>query len=78
MHRYLQARLVHLCVEVYVYTSRSYHVNRRKRRVAPCLGLLQKIFTHFKDKEESLEVREGIFLLLNCSIHGVLPLRMNG
>ena len=33
---------------------------------------------HIQHKEESLEVREGIFLLLNCSIHGVLPLCMNG
>ena len=55
--------------------SHSYHLNRR---VVPCLGLLQKIFTHFKDKEESLEIREGIFLLLNCSIRGALPLYMNG
>ena len=31
-----------------------------------------------KHEEESLGVREGIFLLLNCSIHGVLPLCMNG
>ena len=76
MHRYLQARLVHLCAEVLVCTSPSYQVNRRNRRVAPCSGLLQKIFTHSKDKEESLEVREGIFPLLNCSIHGVLPLCM--
>ena len=53
--------------------SSRLQVNRRNRRVAPCSGLLQKIFNHFKDKEESLEVREGIFLLLNCSIHGVLP-----
>ena len=34
--------------------------------------------TAFEHKEESLEVRAGIFLLLNCSIHGMLPLCMNG
>ena len=38
-----------------------------KLSMTSCPPSSEKIFTHFKDKEESLEVREGIFLLLNCS-----------
>ena len=34
--------------------------------------------TAFEHKKESLEVRVGIVRLLNGSIHGVLPLCMNG